>query len=202
MSRIVPIGFGTRTAFSQVAETATTTPFQIERFTMQIPDAFPNRKNECQLTDIINTLSLIRVQAESAVEPPTDHVDIKDQSQTLRNGKANPEAGTAMLELKVKQNQNLNDGRLTPSDELFRQIEEKRLLRKAEKDKLIGELKQCTQDFVREVKLYWQQSQGEMNPVYFDLMLLYTYQTYLLIDIAKMCSFGDIGVIGFESATR
>ncbi len=167
---------------------------------MQIPDTFPQRKTECQLTDIIHTLSLIRVQAESAMEPPTVHEDLKDQSQTLHNGKAKPEAGTAMLEL--KQNQNLNDGRLTPSDELFRQVEEKRLLRKAEKDKLIGELKQCTQDFVREVKLYSQQSQGEMPQVYFDLMLLYTYQTYLLIDIAKMSSCGDVDVMGFESATR
>lgn len=200
LPRILPVGFGTHTAFIQVAETISTIPFQIERFTMQIPDAFPQGKNECPLTDVIHTLSLIRVEAESAGEPPTYHDDLKDQSQTLHNGKAKPDAEEARLKLNVKQS--LNDGRLTPSDELLKQVQEKRLLRDAEKDKLIGELKQYMLDIVRDLKLYLQQSQGEMTQGYVDLMLLYTYQTYLLIDIAKMSSCGDVGVMGFESATH
>jgi hypothetical protein len=100
------------------------------------------------------------------------------------------ESEKAELELEVERK--LNEGRQKLREEALKQFEEKHLLRDAEKDKMISDLKRNMADMERRLEQGSQQLQGEVLEIELESLLRRTFPIDTIAEVAKGVSGGDV----------
>jgi hypothetical protein len=108
----------------------------------------------------------------------------------LRKRQRELESEKAELELRVERK--LNEGRQKLRDEALKQFEEKHLLRDAEKDKMISDLKRNMADMERRLEQGSQQLQGEVLEIELESLLCRTFPIDTIAEVAKGVSGGDV----------
>ena len=108
----------------------------------------------------------------------------------LRKRQRDLESEKAELELEVERK--LNEGRQKLREEALKQFEEKHLLRDAEKDKMISDLKRNMADMERRLEQGSQQLQGEVLEIELESLLRRTFPIDSIAEVAKGVSGGDV----------
>ena len=108
----------------------------------------------------------------------------------LRKRQRDLESEKAELELEVERK--LNEGRQKLREETLKQFEEKHLLRDAEKDKMISDLKRNMADMERRLEQGSQQLQGEVLEIELESLLRRTFPIDSIAEVAKGVSGGDV----------
>ncbi len=153
-------------------------------------------------------LERMRLEAEAAFKARKDlEVELRDRDEQLaekdqkikqalaaelelRKRQRDLESEKAELELEVERK--LNEGRQKLRDEALKQFEEKHLLKDAEKDKMINDLKRNMADMERRLEQGSQQLQGEVLEIELESLLRRTFPIDAIAEVAKGVSGGDV----------
>lgn len=136
----------------------------------------------------------VEVELRDRDERLAEKDDKLKQSQAaeleLRKRQRDLESEKAELELEVARK--LNEGSQKLRDEAMRQFEEKHLLKDAEKDKMINDLKRNMADMERRLEQGSQQLQGEVLEIELESLLRRTFPIDSIVEVAKGVSGGDV----------
>lgn len=150
----------------------------------------------------------IRLVAEAASKAREDfEVELRDRDEQLaEKDKKLKQSQAAELELRKRQRdletekdeleleveRKLNEGRQKLRDETLKQFEEKHLLKDAEKDKMINDLKRNMADMERRLAQGSQQLQGEVLEIELESLLRRTFPIDSITEVEKGISGGDV----------